>query len=74
MLRISPTIKRMSGTILVKPWDLPSAVAQTDSQTPANMSTIHEDMAPFRQVLSLSGYLTIVREPALNSEHQSSTS
>jgi len=30
-------------------------------------------MAPFRQVLSLSGYLTIVREPALDSEHQSST-
>ena len=72
MLRINPTIKTMSGTILVKPWDLPKAVAQTDSQMPASMSTIHEDMASFRQVLSLSGYLTIVREPALDSEHQNS--
>ena len=55
MLATRATPNTMLGHSLVKPSDLPSAVAQTASSTPEMMRMTHDTMTPW-PVLSLTGY------------------
>lgn len=56
MLSTSAMMKTVVGTIRVKPFDAPRAVAQTASSTPDASRMIHDTTVLHRPVVSLSGY------------------
>jgi hypothetical protein len=70
MLAVIATTNTIVGTGRRKPFEAPSAVAQTASSIPDAMSTIHVMTNPSESVLSWCGYCSLVRETCIGLQHR----